>query len=321
MSSFVTVFGGSGFIGRYVVRALCKQGYRVRVAVRRPHLAGDMRVCGEPGQVQLIQANARNRPSVYRAIEGADAVINLVGIIQEKGRQKFQTSHVTGAENIAEITNDLGVSRFIHLSAIGADSESECAYFKTKGEGEEAIIENFEDAIIIRPSLVFGSDDELTNKLGSMAAALPFIPLFGGGTSKLQPIYVDDLAEGIVAALLNGEAGEVYEATGPSVYTWRELNTAILEEIDQKKVFLPIPYWLGEIMGMLTSIGFKLWPFHKAPITGTQVKMMRIDNIGSEAKSVADLGAPALQTLETVMPTYMFPLKDHGQFHKEKVEA
>ncbi|ACT57910.1 complex I NDUFA9 subunit family protein [Hirschia baltica] len=317
----ITVFGGSGFIGRYAVRALCKAGWRVRVAVRNPMNAGDMRIGGEVGQVQIIQANVRNRPSIVRALDGADAVLNLVGLLYQKGRNTFDGTQALGAQNIAEYAADAGIKQFIQLSAIGADLESNANYARTKAEAEQTVLDQIPTATILRPSLVFGPEDQFFNKFATFAKFLPFLPLVGGGKTKFQPVFVGDLADAIVNALSIPETqGRTYEIGGPRTYTFKELLEFITEQTDRKKTLLPIPFFAAELKGLVFAGLFKFWPFHAPPITRDQVRMLKSDNIvGLETDknfgTIEDLGVTSLETVEAIVPTYLWRHREYGQFH------
>lgn len=317
----ITVFGGSGFIGRYAVRALCKAGWRVRVAVRNPMNAGDMRVGGEVGQVQIIQANVRNRPSIVRALDGADAVLNLVGILFERGRQSFNGTQLLGAQNIAEYAAEAGIEQFVQLSAIGADTNSKSNYSRSKAEAEDVVLSKIPTATILRPSVVFGPEDDFFNKFSSLAAMSPALPLIGGGKTKFQPVFVGDLADAIVGALDNSEAqGRTYEIGGPTTYSFKELLQFVLETTDRRRILLPIPFFAAELKGMALDLMFKLWPFHAPPLTGDQVRLLKSDNIvGLETDknygTISDLGVTTLETIEAIVPTYVWRFREYGQFH------
>ena len=236
----VTLFGGSGFIGRYAARKLVEAGYRVRVAVRRPHLAGDVRLAGTPGWVDIVQANVRYPDSVAAAIEGADAVINLVGILFERGRQNFPDSQREGAVNIAQACAAAGIQRFVHISAIGADADAASEYARTKGEAETKIREILPEAVILRPSIVFGPEDAFFNRFAALAShpisnIAPFLPAIGGGHTHVQPVYAGDVAAALAAAVTLPEAaGKTYELGGPRTYAMTDLYRFICETIDRK---------------------------------------------------------------------------------------
>ncbi len=324
-SERITIFGGSGFVGRYLVRALCKRDYRVRVATRRPHLSGDLRVAGVPGQVQLTQANVRNRESVARAVEDADGVVNLVGILFEAGKQKFNAIQANGAKIVAEEAAKAGVAKFVQMSAIGADPESHSAYGRTKAAGEANAREAFPAATVIRPSIVFGPEDEFFNRFANMFRYTPpFAPLpllFGGGRTQYQPVYVGDVADAIVAALQKPEAaGRTYELGGPKVYTFKELLKLIMREIDRERMLVYTPWFGATTMAYAGWITGKL-PFVEPFLTPDQVKLMRTDNVvGSSADvgTIQDLGVTP-DTVEAIIPTYLYRYRKAGQFHERVV--
>lgn len=310
--SLVTVFGGSGFVGRHVVRALAMRGYRVRVAVRRPELAGFLQPLGFVGQIQLSQANVRYPDSVARAVDGAEAVVNLVGVLAQSGRQTFDAVHVAGARAIAKAAAAAGAP-LVHLSAIGADAASPSGYGRSKAEGEAAVRAAVPDAVIFRPSIVFGPEDDFFNRFAAMARVSPALPLIGGGETKFQPVFVGDVAAAVLRAV-DGKAtpGAVYELGGPEVRTFRELMELTLREICARRVLLPLPFGLANLGAKLTQ-----WA-PGAPLTTDQVAMLRVDNVVSEAakaegRTLAGLDiAPA--ALSTVLPTYLWRFRKAGQF-------
>jgi NADH dehydrogenase len=323
---FITVFGASGFIGRYVVRALCARGLRVRAAVRRPHLAHELRVMGTPGQVQLVQANIRDRASVARAVEGAEAVVNLVGVLFESGRQKFLAVHSQGAANIAEAASAAGAGRLIHVSAIGADPASPSAYGRSKAAGEARVRKAFASATIIRPSIVFGVEDEFFNKFANLLRYVPvFAPvpiLLHGGKTRLQPVYVRDVAEAVARVLERKEtAGTVFELGGPRIYTFKELMLFTLETIDRQRLLLPAPGILGYLLGLQGELVGAL-PFFEPPITRDQVAMLARDNVVADGEegvgTFKDLGV-APDTVEAIVPGYLERYRRHGQFHESRI--
>ena len=308
------VFGGSGFVGRNVVRELARRGWRVRVAVRRPHHAQFLRPMGAVGQIQLKQCNVRHAPSVADALTDADAVVNLVGILYQSGAQRFDTVQAGGAATVAHLAAKAGVKTFVHMSAIGADAESESQYARTKGEAERAVMEAIPSATIIRPSIVFGQEDEFFNKFAGLASIAPALPLIGGGKTKFQPVYVDDVADAICEALVRPEAaGKVYEIGGPRIYTFRELMELMLAETGLRRLLLPVPFPIASLMGLGGEIAG--WaPFVEPPLTRDQVKLLKHDNVvGEGALTLADLGVAA-QTVESILPSYMVRYRRYGQF-------
>lgn len=330
----VTLFGGSGFIGRYAARTLVKAGYRVRVAVRRPHLAGDVRLAGAPGWVDIVQANVRDKPSVAQAIDGADAVVNLVGILYEKGRQSFEAAQRDGAINVAEACRDAGIDRLVHMSAIGADAGASADYAETKGEAETAIREILPSAIILRPSIVFGPEDDFFNRFAAMAShpistVAPFLPAIGGGSTKVQPVYAGDVADAIANAVAHEEAsGKTFELGGPSTYTFKELYGFIGETIARKRYALPLPFFVAKPLGLTFGTLFRyVWPLSSGilgapPITGDQVEMLKSDNVVSDgALTLADLGVTELETVEAIVPSYLYRFRPYGQYHQKSETA
>jgi len=330
----VTVFGGSGFIGRYAARSLVKAGYRVRVAVRRPHLAGDVRLAGAPGWVDIVQANVRHRQSVDAALEGADAVVNLVGILYEKGRQSFEGAQRDGAIKVAEACAAAGIAKLVHISAIGADSEATADYAETKGEAETAVREIVPGATILRPSIVFGPEDDFFNRFAAMSAhpacsVLPVLPAIGGGHTKLQPVYAGDVADAIAAAIDREDAmGNTYELGGPSVYTMKELYAFIGETIDRQRFALPLPFFVAKPLGLAFGTAYRfIWPLSSGilgapPITGDQVEMLKSDNVVAEAAlTLTDLGVTTLESIEAVVPNYLYRFRPYGQYHQKSENA
>ncbi len=316
----VTVFGGSGFLGRHVVRALCRQGWRVRVAVRRPHLAGDVRLAGDVGQVQLVQANVRNRASIKRALENASAVVNLVGILAERGAQSFNGTQALGAANIAQIAAEAGITNFVQVSAIGADKDGKSNYARTKAEAEAAVRNAIPSAVILRPSIMFGPEDGFFTRFAIMARFTPVLPLIGG-SSKFQPVYVADVALAVANALKPGNAGKTFELGGPRTYTMKELLQYITREIDRPRMLLPIPVSVMAPIGYIVGALSKLNPFFGPPITGDQVQLLKLDNIVSPgASTLADLGVANLESVESIVPTYLWRHRPHGQFQPPHVD-
>lgn len=310
--SLVTVFGGSGFLGRHVVRALAMRGYRVRVAVRRPELAGFLQPLGFVGQVQVSQANVRYPESVARAVDGAEAVVNLVGVLAETGRQSFDALHVFGARTIAAATAAQGVP-LVHISAIGADPHSPSGYGRSKAAGEAAVRAAVPDAVIFRPSIMFGPEDTFFNRFAAMARLSPVLPLIGGGVTRFQPVFVGDVAAAVLKAVDGkAKAGATYELGGPEVRTFRELMELMLHEICAKRLLVDLPFGLADFAARLTQ-----W-IPGAPITTDQVAMLRSDNVVSEAaraegRTFAGLDiTPA--ALATVLPTYLWRFRKAGQF-------
>lgn len=316
-TGLVTVFGGSGFLGKHVVRALVKDGWRVRVPMRRPHTGQDLRVIGNVGQVQLVQANLRFQKSVERAVEGSDAVINLVGVLFEEGRQSFKSLHTTGAATIAEAAQKAGITNMVHLSSMGADPEGRSEYARTKGEGEIQVTAAMPTADIMRPSILFGPEDSFFNRFAAMATLVPALPLIGGGDTKMQPAYVGDVAEAIAKVLGQGTSGEVYELGGPQTYSFKELMQFMLEALGRKKFLLPVPWPAANAIGFVGELSGYL-PFVKPALTRDQVLSLRDDNVAGEGvKGFSDLNIK-LETIEALVPTYLERYRKNGQFYEKE---
>lgn len=308
----VTVFGGSGFIGRYLVRALARDGWRVRVAVRRPNLVGYLQPAGGVGQIKPVYADVRDKDSVKAAIAHADAVVNLVGILAERGKQSFEAVQEEGARNIAEAVREAGITRFVQMSAIGADEGSNSRYAKTKAAAEKAVMDAVPTAVILRPSLVFGPEDELFNRFAKIASISPVVPVVGPDT-LFQPVYVGDVAA-FAAAAVNGNVpeGRVYELGGPDVASFRELMEMMLLTTRQKRKIVALPFNFAELQAKLMSI------LPKPPLTPDQVELLKHDNVVSEpaiaeGRTLAAAGISP-RSLAAVLPTYLWVYRRHGQF-------
>lgn len=324
----VVVFGGSGFIGTHVVRALAKRGARVRVAMRRPHLGHTLRVLGDVGQVQLMQANLRVADSIDAALEGADAVVNLVGVLHERGQQGFDKLHVEGAHALAGAAARCGIQRIVHVSALGA-APTGARYARSKFAGERAVLESAPTATILRPSIVFGPGDHFFNRFGQMArnpwldGFAGAIPLIGGGKTKFQPVFVGDVADAVCAALQREDArGRTYELGGPSVYSFKQLMQFVLAETERRTPLLPLPFLFAYPLGLLA--GWTLGLFGEPPLTGDQVMMLRRDNVVSRDPAVgtlADLGVTQLESIEAIVPSYIWRFRPYGQFQTRQNPA
>ena len=313
--TLVTVFGGSGFIGRYVVRALARRDYRIRVGVRRPELAGHLQPLGRVGQIHAVQANVRYPDSVEAAMRGAHVAINLVGILAQSGAQSFDAVQAKGAETIARAAAAAG-ARLVHTSAIGADPDSPSGYARSKAAGEAAVLAAVPSATIVRPSVVFGPEDQFTNRFAALARMSPVLPLIGGGATKLQPVYVVDVANAIADAV-DGKtkAGATYEFGGPEVLSMREIMGIILDIIERKRLLLPLPFGLA---------AFKALFLQFAPgalkLTPDQVELLKSDNVVSETAKTAGLtlqglGIPA-DSMEAIAPGYLWRFRKTGQFQQ-----
>jgi uncharacterized protein YbjT (DUF2867 family) len=319
-STIVTVFGGSGFLGRYVVQALARAGYRIKVAVRRPELALHVQPLGAVGQIALLQANVRDEKSVAEAVRGADWVVNLVGILQPSGRQKFNAVHALAPETIAKAARMAGARGFVQVSAIGADRIASSVYARTKGEGEARAIAAFPETIILRPSLVFGPEDNFLNRFGALAALSPVMPVIGGKT-KFQPVYVGDVARAVAAAV-GGQAreGAVYEVGGPAVYSFRDILEKVCEWTQHSPLLLPIPFWAVKIPAFFVQY------LPGAPITLDQVRLLQRDNVVSEdairdQRTLEGLGIAEPRSMELIAPSYLQRYRPHGEFSTDRVRA
>ncbi|GAB5426703.1 MAG: complex I NDUFA9 subunit family protein [Devosia indica] len=313
----VTIFGGSGFVGNHLVQVLARQGYRIRVAVRRPDLAGDVRMFGGVGQVVPIQANLRNEASVQRAAAGSDIVINLVGIGHQAGKQSFQAVHVEGAAAVARAAKAAGATALVHLSALGVDKAAEVsAYAASKLQGEEAVLAAFPQAVIIRPSLMFGQGDGFFNLMGSLVRILPVMPLISGKT-LFQPVFVGDVADAIAKAAQGAvKTGRVYELGGPDVESHKVLMQRILREAGRNPMLVSVPSGLMKFMASLMGV----LPI-KPLITPDQVELLGVDNVVSEAAQKEKRTLAAFDIVPTsmdeILPTYMWRFRRHGEFDRE----
>ncbi|OLP53444.1 3-beta hydroxysteroid dehydrogenase [Rhizobium rhizosphaerae] len=317
----VTVFGGSGFVGRHVVRALAKRGYRVRVAVRRPDLAGFLQPLGNVSQIGFVQANLRNRASIDAAVRGADHVVNCVGILFERGANSFEAIQEFGARAVAEAARAEGAT-LTHISAIGANPDAESAYARSKGRAEKAIFDILPGAIVLRPSIVFGPEDGFFNKFADMSRFFPALPLIGGGRTALQPVYVTDVAEAVAGAVAGQVAGgKVYELGGPEVLTFRQCLEIMLKVINRSNPLVSIPFGLASTLGSIAS----LVPFGAPALTPDQVTLLKSDNVVSEAakaegRTLAAFGIEP-RLVEAVLPSYLVRYRPQGQFTRPDTAA
>lgn len=312
IETLVTIFGGSGFLGRHVVRALAKRGYRIRVAVRRPDLTGHLQPLGCVGQIHAVQANVRYAQSVEAAVRDADVVINLVGILFERGRQRFDTVMTFGAEAIALATNAYG-ARVIYVSALGADENSPAHYARAKATAEKAVLAAVPSAVVLRPSILFGPEDDFFNRFAAMARMLPALPLVGGGLTRFQPIFVGDVAS-VIADVVEGKAREstIYELGGPGVRTFKELMEFVLATIERRRLLVPLPFPLARMQAQFLQY------LPKPPLTPDQVELLKVDNVVSgqaehEGRTIAAFGITPT-AMETVVPTYLWRFRKSGQF-------
>ncbi|QBY02027.1 complex I NDUFA9 subunit family protein [Rhodophyticola sp. CCM32] len=322
MSKLVTIFGGSGFVGRYVARRMAKQGWRVRVAVRRPNEALFVRPYGVVGQVEPVLANLRDDASVAAAIKGADAVVNCVGILSERGRNRFDAVQVDGAGRVARLAAAEGVAQLVHLSAIGASADSLSDYARTKAEGEAAVLEAFPNAVILRPSIIFGTEDQFFNRFAGMTRFGPILPVVGADT-MFQPVYVDDVAAAASAGALGDAAPGVYELGGPDVETFRALMQRMLQVIRRRRLIINVPFWIAGMMGwgldLVQTLSGGL--LHNGMLTRDQARQLRQDNVVAPGmRGFADLAITPMH-MGAVLDEYLWPYRPGGQYAEIKESA
>jgi len=323
MSKLVTIFGGSGFVGRYIARRMAAAGWRVRVAVRRPNEAGFVRTYGAVGQVEPIPCNIRDRDSVRAALQGADVAVNCVGILNEVGKNTFGLVQHYGALHVAEEAAAMGVGRIVQISAIGADPQGASVYAQTKGLGEQAVRENCPDAVILRPSVVFGPEDQFFNRFASMARFTPVLPVTGGQT-RFQPVYVDDVAQAAAKAALGELAPGTYELGGPELRSFGDLMEEMLETIGRpNRIVLNMPFFLSAAMGsafdLLQSLTLGL--FTNSILTRDQVRNLAIDNVAHpDLPGFAEIGITPT-AMEAVLPEYLWRYRPAGQFYEIREAA
>jgi uncharacterized protein YbjT (DUF2867 family) len=312
-AALITIYGGSGFIGRHVVRAIAKTGARMRVAVRRPDLALHLQPLGDVGQINAVQANVRFPDSLLAAADGADAVINLVGILFPTGKQTFKSVQDEGARHVTEAARAAGASALVHISAIGADADSPSAYARSKALGEDAIKDLYPEAVILRPSVVFGPEDDFFNRFAKLARIAPALPLIGGGRTRFQPVYAGDVAKAVMAGLTGkAKAGLPYELGGPEVLTLKEVMQRVLTYTMRKRLLVPEPFWLAKLQA-----AFLQW-LPKPPLTIDQVRLLQTDNVVSEAaikarRTLEGLGIEPV-AVAAVVPGYLEQFRPRGQF-------
>jgi NADH dehydrogenase len=311
--ALITIYGGSGFIGRHVVRALAKTGARMRVAVRRPELAGHLQPLGGVGQINPVQANVRYRDSLLAAADGADAVVNLVGILFPSGKQTFKAVQDEGARHVAEAARAGGAKALVHVSAIGASADSPSVYARSKAEGEAAVRDVFPEAIVLRPSVVFGPGDDFFNRFAALARIAPALPLIGGGKTSFEPVFAGDVAKAVLAGLGGkAKAGAPYELGGPEVLTLKEVMERVLTYTLRKRLLVPEPFWLAKLQA-----AFLQW-LPKPPLTIDQVRLLETDNVVSEAakrdgRTLEGLGIEPV-AVAAVVPDYLEQFRPRGQF-------
>lgn len=316
----ITVFGGSGFVGSQVVQDLARRGWRIRVAVRRPDRAYKLQTSGHVGQIQAVRCDATDADQVEAALRGADAAINLIGVLYESGSRTFQAAHVDAARNIAVGCAAAGIDRLVHVSAIGANPESESKYACTKAAGEMAVREAKPDAVIIRPSIVFGAGDSFLNKFAAMASMAPALPLIGGGKTRFQPVYVGDVAEAILMAVERPDAaGRTFELGGPAVVTFEDVLKLVLRETRRRNGLIPLPFFAARTIGSLAQITALVGI---APVlTHDQVVMLETDNVVADgAEGLAELGVEPTG-VEAIAPSYLWRYRRGGQFSERPADT
>ncbi|WP_371155945.1 complex I NDUFA9 subunit family protein [Jannaschia sp. 2305UL9-9] len=322
MQKLVTIFGGSGFVGRYIARRMAKAGWRVRVAVRRPYEAPFVRMYGSVGQVEPVFANIRDDASVEAALMGADAVVNCVGILAENGKNGFDAVQADGPARIARIAAAMGIDRMVQISAIGADADSDSDYARTKAEGEAAVQQHMPTAVILRPSIVFGAEDEFFNRFAGMARLMPILPVVGPNT-RFQPVYVDDVAAAAELAIEGKAQSGIYELGGPEIRTFRELMHEMLAVIRRRALVLTVPFFVARIMAggldLLQKVTFGI--LHNGTLTRDQVRNLANDNVVADGARGFDALGIAPTTLESVLPDYLWRFRPSGQYAEIKESA
>ncbi len=321
MTKLVTIFGGSGFVGRYIARRLAKEGWRVRVAVRDPNLAMFVRPYGAVGQVEPIFCNIRDDASVRAALTGAEAVVNCVGVLAEAGKNTFDAVQAQGAGRIARIASEMGVARMVHLSAIGASDTSASAYARTKAAGETAVLAAMPGAMILRPSIIFGTEDGFFNRFAGMTRFGPVLPVVGAQT-RFQPVWVDDVAQAAVMGVTGAAAGGIYELGGPEVRTFRDLMQMMLGIIQRRRLIVNIPFGIASLMGRAFDLGTTLsLGLVRGPLTLDQVRNLAVDNVVADgAQGFAALGIMPV-AMESVLPDYLWRFRPSGQYAAIKDSA
>ena len=322
MSNLVTIFGGSGFVGRYIARRMAKEGWRVRVAVRRPNEAIFVRPYGVVGQVEPVFANIRDDDSVRAAIHGADVVVNCVGILAERGKNKFDTVQNEGAGRVARIAAEEGAARLVHVSAIGADPNSKSLYADSKGDGEAAVLAAFPTAVILRPSIIFGPEDQFFNRFAAMTRMSPALPVVGAAT-RFQPVYVDDVAQAAVKGILGQAKPGIYELGGPEVASFRALMQRMLGVIRRRRLIVNVPFAVAAIMGMVLDLlqTVTLGLFHNGLLTRDQVRNLRRDNVVTDGRmGFAELGITPT-AMDAVLEDYLWQYRPGGQYAEIKEAA
>ena len=321
MSKLVAIYGGSGFLGRYIASRMARAGWRVRVAVRRPNEALFVRTYGVVGQVEPVLCNVRDDASVAEAMRDADAVVFCVGVLSNVGKNTFDAVQHRGAERVARIAAEQGVARLVHVSAIGADSASKIDYARTKGLGEEAVRAAYPNAVFLRPSVLFGPEDDFFNRFAGMAVMSPVLPIVGANT-RFQPVFVDDVAAAAQMAVEGKATPGVYELGGPETSTFRELMRTMLAVIQRRRLILNLPFGLARFFAWWFDLWQKLsGGLIKAPLTVDQVRNLAVDNVAAPgAKGFADLGIDRT-AMAAVLPGYLYRFRNAGQYAAIKASA
>ncbi|SMX24887.1 complex I NDUFA9 subunit family protein [Boseongicola aestuarii] len=321
MSKLVTIYGGSGFVGRYIAQRMARQGWRVRVAVRRPNDAHFVKPYGVVGQVEPVFCNIRDDDSVRAVMSGAEAVINCVGTFDAKGKNNFDAVQDEGAERIARIAAETGVARMVHISAIGAKTDAPSRYGQTKGLGEDGVLAAMPNAVILRPSVVFGPEDQFFNRFAAMARMSPIVPLFGADT-RFQPVYVDDVAAAAELGATGKAAPGVYELGGPEVATFRALIETMLQVIRRRRLVVGFPFWLGRFLATVTgAVSALTGGLAPQPVTDDQLKELTRDNVvGGNAQGFEALGITP-KSLDAILPSYLWMFRPSGQYAELKESA
>ena len=304
-----TIFGATGFIGRHLIRRLTEKDFRIIVATRSPYLHGYLKPLGDPGQIDLERVNLFDEKTLKVLLKNSNVVVNLVGILYETRKQKFENIHSKFPELLSKLCNEHGIEKFIHLSALGINEDVKSMYMRTKLQGEKNILNNFDNSIILRPSIVFGPEDNFFNQFASLSQFLPFLPMIGGGQTKFQPIYVGDVAKAIATILETEEIdNKIYELGGAEIFTFQQLMNILLKEIQKRRFLIPIPFSIAKFMARILQL------FPKPLITTDQIEMLKEDNVvGNNYGTLLDLNIEPT-TIESILPHYIYRFRKGGEF-------
>ena len=316
MAQIVTVFGGSGFLGKQVVRALARQGWRIRVAVRKATEAYDLKPMGDVGQIQILRCDVRKEADIARALDGSTACVNLVGILHQSASESFEVVHRLASQRMAEICAKRGISDFVQVSALGADARAGSKYLSTKGRAEDLVRKAIPRAVILRPSIMFGAQDSFFTSLANQIKMFPLMPAIGGAKTRFQPVYVGDVAAAVAKTLGNTLAqGQTYDLGGPEVFAFRDLINYTAREIMTPRPLVPVPFVVARMIGVVGDIQAYLSPLAPAPLLTTdQVLVLQKDSVVAKgAKGLKDLGIAAT-AVESILPTYLWRFRKDGQF-------